>query len=209
MQLELGRRVELVLGSTLATRGRLEALCGEARRGNFRGIVIPSGALTLAQHFLGEDPIKICCRIGGASGSMDPDAKRYETELAIDAGAHEIEIVPSLARIHDAEIQLVLREIRDVVEAADERPVKVALEPASWAPAVLRELVSIVLDSGAHYLCTSQEPRSGRLEELRELRELCGPDFGILARTGDIVEAEGLLGAGANLVSLLMAGESK
>ena len=40
------------------------------------------------------------------------DVKRYEVEVAVDAGAHEIELVPSIASIAEGRYGEVLREIR-------------------------------------------------------------------------------------------------
>jgi hypothetical protein len=59
---------------------------------------------------------------------MSSDAKRFETEAAIDDGAHEIDVVLNLGRLKAGDDKFVLRELCDVVEAADEWPVKVILE---------------------------------------------------------------------------------
>jgi hypothetical protein len=63
----------------------------------------------------------------------------------------------------------------DVVEAADERTVKVAIQSERWRDDVLREIVQVVLDSGAQYICVSAA------HQVPLLRELCGLKFGILA----------------------------
>ena len=81
--------------------------------------------------------------VGFPFGAADADAKRYETEVAIDHGAQEIETVLNIGRLKDGDHRYVLRELRDIAEAADERPVKVILEmslltrrrcssPANW-----------------------------------------------------------------------------
>ncbi len=197
MRNELAQSLELALAAELPTRGAVEALCAQAKLENCRSIALPSSAVLLAQHFLEESSVKISCRIGFPDGAADPDVKRYETELAIDAGAHEIELIPSLARISDGDYRGLLREIRDAVEAADERPVKVAADLSRWPAEVLREVVQVVLDSGAQYIC-ADEPGQVAL-----LREWCGADFGILAMAERREEADVLLELGANLVSIL------
>ena len=69
----------------------------------------------------------------------------------MDDGAHEIDVVMNVGRLKSGDDRYVLRELRDVVEAADERPVKVILEtclltarkgsgPAGWPSKLGRRL---------------------------------------------------------------------
>jgi deoxyribose-phosphate aldolase len=193
-------KVELVFAGELARRDEVKKLCDRALRDGVRSIAVPSGAIVLAQHFLGESEVTISCRVGFPHGASDGDVKRYETEFAVDAGAHEIEFVPSLARIADGDYSGVLREIRDVVEAADERIVKVAIESERWSDEVLREIVRVVLDSGAQFVCASDQ------EQVALLRELCGPKFAILAVLDNPDDAEEVIAAGANIVAIESSG---
>jgi len=59
---------------------------------------------------------------------MSADVKRYEVEAASDDGAQELDVVLNLGRLKDGETAYVLRELRDLVEAAEERTVKVIIE---------------------------------------------------------------------------------
>jgi deoxyribose-phosphate aldolase len=196
MNLQINSYLELTLEIAAPTRFAIENLCERAVRERVRSIAVPSGLILLAQHFLEEAAVKISCRTGYPYGAMDSDVKRYETELAIDAGAHEIEVVPSLAKIADGDYSAVLREIRDVVEAADERVVKVAIQPVRWQDDVLREVVQVVLDSGAQYVCASA------VDQIRLLREWCGPKFGILGVVNSVESANAAIETGANIVAL-------
>ena len=63
------------------------------------------------------------------SAPGDTDVKRYEAEVAIDFGAQEIELVLNLDHLKNGGHKAVLREINDVVEAADERPVCAVSKP--------------------------------------------------------------------------------
>src|SRR5262245_34186090 len=175
MNKQISNELEFAFAATVPTRSAIQNCCKRAVREGIRSIAVPSGSILLAQHFLDEASLRISCRIGFPNGATDADVKRYETELAIDAGAHEIELVPSLAKIADGDYSGVLREIRDVVEAADERPLKVVIQPELWQNEVLREVVQVVLDSGAQYICATA------IDQVRLLREWCGPRFGILS----------------------------
>src|ERR1051325_2790183 len=99
MKPDAASRIELTFGGKFATRAEIEQLCLVAEQRNYRSVVLPSSAMIAAQHFLAERNIKISCAIGFPWGSADPDVKRYEAEVAIDSGAQEIEVVPSLAKL--------------------------------------------------------------------------------------------------------------
>src|SRR5689334_8990222 len=99
----ISQRLELIFAAELPGRDEVKRLCDRALREKVRSIAVPSSAILLAQHFLGDADVKISCRIGFPNGEIDIDVKRYETEFAIDAGAHEIELVPALARVADGE----------------------------------------------------------------------------------------------------------
>jgi deoxyribose-phosphate aldolase len=98
---------------------------------------------------------------------MDSDAKRYETEAAIDNGATEIDVVLNIGRLKDGDRNFVLRELRDVVEAADERPVKVILETALLTRDEQILACHLAVDSGAHFVKTP--PASVRAERLSKM----------------------------------------
>jgi deoxyribose-phosphate aldolase len=196
MTSQIHHLVELVLDVTLPTRLDVEKLCSRAVDQKFRGIAVPSSVLLGAQHYLDEKNVRISCRIGFPFGTADSDVKRYEAELAVDAGAHEIEFIPSLAKIIDEDYSGVLREIRDVVEAADDRPVKVFVRPELWQLPVLKEILQLVLDSGAQYVSASSA------DQVRVLRDLCGPKFGILVPIASLETANEAVKTGANLLAL-------
>src|ERR1044071_8698256 len=110
-------RTELTFCGPFLTRAAVEKICLLAEQQAYRSVVVPSSAITPAQHFLAEKNVKISCAIGFPNSSMDADVKRYETEVAIDNGAQEIEVLPSLANLREGDYKSVLRELRDIVEA--------------------------------------------------------------------------------------------
>ena len=107
----------------------------------------------------------------------------------------------------EGDYQFVLREIRDVVAAADERSVRVSIEYSMWSEKQLTEIVAMVLDSGAHFISTSVAPplaREQSVEDLKKLRSLAGKEFGL--KVGGLKEGADLLPfvqAGANRIGLL------
>ena len=85
------------------------------------------------------------------SSVQNSDTKRFETEAAIDNGAQEIDVVINLGRLKDGDDPYVLRELRDVVEAADERPVKAILETCLLNREEKIRACQLVASSGAQF----------------------------------------------------------
>lgn len=180
-------------------RAEIEHLCAEAREDTFRAVVVPSSRVALAYEMLEGSGIKVSCLIGFPLGWSDPDAKRYEIDAAIDAGAHEIEYVPSLAQLKEKQHALVLREMRDAVDACDERPMKLLIEASLWTEAELNDIARLALDSGAKYLSTGLV---SNLSLVESVRAAVGPNFGLKVEMGSIEMALAAVEAGVDIFSL-------
>jgi deoxyribose-phosphate aldolase len=120
--------------------------------------------------------------------------------VAIDHGAQEIEMVLNIGRLKDGDHRYVLRELRDIAEAADQRPVKVILETGLLTPEEVRRVCELALDSGVHCVCTGTGLRSAAtVEDVRSLRASVGEEFGVKAAgLSDAQTALALLEAGAS-----------
>lgn len=195
-------KLERALFDPLATRTQVAEFCRDSLQRNVWSIALPSSRLEQASHDIDDSDLKISCLVG--LGGVDKDVKRFETEVAVDYGAHEIYLLPAIAHLKDGAWDYVLREMRDVVEAADERAVKVLIEPNHLGAAELERAVALTLDSGAQYLVSSSAQNTALLDEIRRLRELAGDQFGIIAAVPDEqFDLQLLEQAGANRVLVL------
>jgi deoxyribose-phosphate aldolase len=187
-----------------ATRGDIQRLCAEAMRHRFRSVVVHGSRIVQACHELDGSNVQITTVVGFPHGANDGDVKRYETEVAVDNGVHEIDMVLNIGRLKEGDDRGVLREIRDVVNAADERPVKVILEMGLLTPLEIHRACDLVVESGAHYVKTSTGfgKAGARVEDVRFLRERVGPDFGVKAAGGirDATKAVAMIDAGATRI---------
>ena len=179
----------------------IEKLCAEARAHRFATVCVNGSRVALAAHLLEDSGVKVAAVVGFPLGAMDGDAKRYETEAAIDAGAGEIDMVINLGKLKEGDDASVLREIRDVVEAADERAVKVIIETCLLTREEKIRACHLVLDSGAQFVKTSTGFSTGgaTLDDVKLLREIVGPKFGVKASGGirDFATASAMIAAGA------------
>ena len=139
--------------------------------------------------------------VGFPLGATDLDTKRFETEAAIDLGAHEIDVVINIGRLKDGDWAYVERELIDVVEAADERPVKVILETCLLTTEEKTAACQVVVNSGAQFVKTSTGFGAGgaTIEDIKLLRDVVGPRFGVKASGGirDTATALAMIAAGA------------
>jgi deoxyribose-phosphate aldolase len=211
---ELSSRIELAIFDPVTTSRDIEALCAKAREHSFHGVCVNGSRVALAYALLEETKIKVAALIGFPLGATDTDAKRYEVEIAIDHGAHEIDFVLNLGPLREGDHKSALREMRDIVEAADERPVKILLETALMTREEKVVACHLALDSGAQFLGigTGFFPRDIDIEDVKLFRETLGEKFGIKASGNikDIAAADALINAGAarlgiNSVSELIA----
>src|SRR5262249_17458321 len=119
----------------------------------------------------------------------------------IDAGAQEIDVVINLGELKDGRDASVLRELCDVVEAAEERPVKAILETCLLTRDEIIRACHLALDSGAEFVKTSTgfAQGGGTVDDVKLLREVVGPKFGVKASGGirDARAALAMMEAGA------------
>ena len=204
---DMARRIDHTLFAADATRRDIEKLCGEAREHCFFSVCVNGSRVELARAALEESEVQVVALVGFPLGSNDPDAKRYEVEIAVDHGAHEIDFVINIGRLKDGDGDYVLREMRDIVEAADERPAKAVLEGHLLTREEKILACRLALDSGAQFVCTSTNFHAPdvTVEEVRLLRETVGDEFGVKAAGGirNARTALALIEAGATRIGTM------
>ena len=198
---ELARLIELPLWKTNATAKDVEEICRIAREQKLYGVCVPSSRVELAVSLLEDSDIKTTALVG-LSGNEDSDVKRYETDVSVDYGAQEIEVCLNVGRLKDGDAKYVLRELRDVAEAADERIVKVEIRPPLLTREEMLLACELVLDSGAHFV-SARYLALPKIEDIKLCREAVGPKFGIKAgeEVLDTKTALALIAAGATRLS--------
>ena len=184
-----------------ATAAQIEKLCAEAREHKFFSVCVNGSRVAEARHFLEGSDVKVASVVGFPLGAMSTDAKRFETEAAIDDGAQEIDLVLNVGRLKDGEDKYVFRELCDVVEAADEHTVKVILETCLLTDEQKILACRMVVESGAHFVKTSTGFSAGgaTIADVKLMRTTVGPKFGVKASGGirDTQAALAMIEAGA------------
>jgi len=200
---ELARFLDWVCLQPEFTRQDLSRVCAEARELGIGNVCVHSSRVAQACHLLEDSGVKVIAAIAFPLGAMDADAKRYETEVAVDHDAHFIEVVANLGRIKDGDDAYVLRELRDIVEAADERPVSIVIEAPLLSSAHIEKVCEVIVTAGAKGVVTSTgfEGRNARIQDVQKVREAVGESFG--------VKAAGGIGDGASALAMIRAGATR
>jgi len=184
-----------------ATIRDIEKLCSEAREHKFHSVSVNGSWVIAACHFLDGSDVKTGCAVSLPLGAMSTDAKRFETEAAIDEGAQEIDVMLNVGRLKDGDDKYVLRELCDVVEAAAEHTVKVILETCLLTDEQKIRACRMVVESGAHFVKTSTGFSAGgaTVADVKLMRATVGPEFGVKASGGirDTQAALAMIEAGA------------
>jgi deoxyribose-phosphate aldolase len=196
--------VDLALIQPGATRSDVEKLCRMAAEHKLRAVCVNGSNVLQAYALLNDSDVKVIATVGFPFGAMDADTKRFEAETAVDQDAHEIEVVLNIGRMRDGDTDYVLRELRDVCEAADERPVNVVIESDLLSDNERKLACALAIDSGAQCISTNSG-FSGRptAQLVRTIRSEIGQKFLLKATPiADLNSAIAMIEAGATRIGL-------
>ena len=99
------------------TRADIEQLCREARQHKFYSVCVNPAWVSFARQLLEGSGVKVCCVVGFPLGAQPAETKAMEARAAMRQGAKEIDMVINVGALKSGDDELVLRDIRSVVEA--------------------------------------------------------------------------------------------
>ena len=111
-----------------ATRKEIEILCQEAKTYHFASVCVNSYWVSYCHELLKDTDVKVCTVIGFPLGATPSVVKGYETKVAIENGADEIDMVINIGALKDRNLDLIKHDIEEVVSSANGRVVKVIIE---------------------------------------------------------------------------------
>jgi len=191
-----------------ATPDQIAQLCYEARKYGFASVCVNPTHVQLAAQLLRGSTVAVCTVIGFPLGATAPEVKAYETQVAIDQGATEIDMVINLGALKSKDYELVARDIRAVVRAGHAqtppRLVKVIIEAALLTEEEKIAACLLAKECGADFVKTSTGFASGgaTVTDVALMRRVVGPQIGVKAAGGvrTQAEAQALIAAGATRI---------
>ena len=182
----------------------IERLCSEAHEYSFCCVCVNGSWVRDACHLLEGTNIKVAAVAGFPLGAMSSKTIQFEVKTAIDDGAQEIDVVLNIGRLRQGDDSYVLAELREVVEAASKRPVKVILETCLLNREEKIRGCRLAVESGAQFVKTSTgfSSAGATIADVALMREIVGPVFGVKASGGirDAKTALAMIHAGATRI---------
>jgi deoxyribose-phosphate aldolase len=200
---ELAPMIDHTLLKPDATSAQVEQICAEARQYGFASVCVnPTHVHACAELLKDAHPV-VCTVIGFPLGASAPIVKSYETEIAIEDGADEIDMVINIGALKDGNDQLVLDDITGVVETAHSKDklVKVIIETCLLTDEEKERACKLAKEANADFVKTSTGFAGGgaTVEDIALMRRVVGPKVGVKASGGvrSYEDAVALVEAGA------------
>ena len=154
---DLARFIDHTLLKANATEEMVRKLCAEALEFNFRSVCVNPTWVPLVSSLLRGSDVLTCTVVGFPLGATEPAIKAMEARRAIRNGAKEIDMVINVGALKSGDDDLVLRDIRAVVEdCVDGGAVcKVILETALLTDDEKRRACELARQARAHFVKTS------------------------------------------------------
>lgn len=124
----LNNYIEHTLLKQDATQIELKKLFDEAIENKFLGICINPCNVQFTKEYLKNSDVKIVVVVGFPLGANKSEVKAYETKLAIEDGADEIDMVINVGLLKDKNYEAVQKDIETVRKACNNKILKVILE---------------------------------------------------------------------------------
>ena len=201
---DIAQYIDHTLLKPEATRADLIKLCEEARKWGFATVCVNSSNVGAASRLLQGSQTRAIAVVGFPLGAGTTSAKVFETRESIRQGAAEIDMVINIGALKSREYELVVCDIRAVVEAARPRPVKVILETGGLTRDEKVIACALAKAAGAAFVKTSTGfgPGGATAEDIVLMRSVVGDDVGVKASGGvrTTQDAQNMIAAGANRI---------
>lgn len=176
------------------TEEQIRQLCAEAREHKFGAVCVRLNHVALCVNELKGTNVKVACVVGFHTGLEFTGAKVSETTEAVRRGATEIDMVMNIERMKAGELSEVYEDIRAVVRAAGEMPVKVILETCLLSRDEILMASALSKAAGAAFLKTSTGFSTGgaTVADVQLLRSVAKNHIGVKASGGVRTTADAL-----------------
>jgi deoxyribose-phosphate aldolase len=168
----------------------------------YAAVVNPCWVTTIARVL--PQGIKVCSVVGFPFGASTTRAKVCATEDLISSGCDEIDMVMNIGRFKEKDFKYVAKEIKMILGACSGKILKVIIETCLLTREEKIAAANLIRECGAHFVKTSTGYSHGgaAVEDVKLLRSVVGPDFGVKASGGirTFAQARAFVEAGANRI---------
>lgn len=151
----LNKYIEHTILKQDATNEELVKLFDEAIEYRFLGICVNPSHVKFAKEYLKNTDVKIVTVVGFPLGANKYEVKAYETKLAVQDGADEIDMVINVGLLKDNDLQAVQRDIEAVRVFCPDKILKVILETDLLTKEEIETACKLCIAAKADFVKTS------------------------------------------------------
>ena len=187
MDKNIAKMIDHTVLKAVTTKEDVIKICSEAKEYGFFSVCINPTNIELAKEELKDSDVKVCTVIGFPLGANTKEVKAFETKDAIKKGADEVDMVINIGALKDKNYDLVLEDIKAVVDAANkEALVKVIIETCYLTDEEKKIACELAVKAGTDYVKTSTGFGTGGStpKDIKLMRETVGENIGVKASGG-------------------------
>lgn len=199
--MNLNKMIDHTLLKPEATKEMIENLCREAKEFDFKSVCVNPYWVSTAYEELRDSDVLVCTVVGFPLGATTKETKFFETDFAVQEGADEIDMVINVGALKSKQYDVVLEDIKSVVQAANGRTVKVIIETCLLTDEEKVKACELSKEAGANFVKTSTgfSTAGANVEDVELMRSIVGDALEVKASGGirDLDTALKMIEAGA------------
>lgn len=199
--MNLNKMIDHTLLKPEATKEMIENLCREAKEFDFKSVCVNPYWVSTAYEELRDSDVLVCTVVGFPLGATTKETKFFETDFAVQEGADEIDMVINVGALKYKQYDVVLEDIKSVVQAANGRTVKVIIETCLLTDEEKVKACELSKEAGANFVKTSTgfSTAGANVEDVELMRSIVGDALEVKASGGirDLDTALKMIEAGA------------
>ena len=200
----VARHIQHTLISNVLTETLWRRHIDECLQYRFHAAMLPGAWVRRTKQALNGTGIRTASFIDFPYGTMTSAGKADEARHLVAEGAEEIDLMPNVGLLLSGMEKEYFDDIRGVVAAAENVPVKIVLELPLLTPEQRDRAIGLSVEAGVRYLKNASGGAVGIAtpDEIRFLRRAAPPQVGVKASGGikTAAQVRGLIEAGADLV---------
>lgn len=198
---ELASKIQQTNVNPDATKQDMIDLAKEAIEYGFDGVMIPQAWIPVVKKELEGTDIKVCTALGYPMGGSTTEAKVFETKNVFGLGADELDFMANIGFLKSGMYDEYRDEIRQVVEAANGKTVKIMLEFGMLTQDEKKKAAELAIEAGITYVKNSSGWGNGGKATVEDIKLLKG-----IAGDKALVKASGGIKTREDAIKLLEAG---
>ncbi|WP_298845320.1 deoxyribose-phosphate aldolase [Clostridium sp.] len=184
--MKISKYIDHTLLKPDATEKEILKLIEEAKTYDFASVCINTSWAKLANNQLKDSNVNVCVVVGFPLGAASAESKVYETKIAVEDGADEVDMVIAIGQLKSGNEDYVREEIKKIVEASGDKLVKVIIETCLLTDKEKVRACILAKEAGADFVKTSTGFSKGgaNAHDVKLMRETVGDDMGVKASGG-------------------------